>query len=106
MADTVTFTKIIRKVYKVTDVSPEDGLVFDFTKWMHNAKRLGLKWQQEQTHCKKCNKEFHDGDRMYMKITDHGNFFVCKECAKMFRRAMGKTDYCKPENQHLNWSEK
>lgn len=106
MADIVTFTETIRKVYKVTDVSPEDGIVFDYTKFMETQKRLGMKITARETQCKKCEKKFQDGDRMYMIITDHGNFFVCKECAKMFRRAMGRTDYCKPENQHLNWSEK
>lgn len=106
MADIVTFTETIRKVYKVRDVSPEDGVVFDYTKFMEAQKRLGLKITARETQCKKCEKKFQDGDRMYMIITDHGNFFVCKECAKMFRRAMGRTDYCKPENQHLNWSEK
>ena len=80
MADIVTFTETIRKVYKVTDVSPEDGIVFDYTKFMEAQKRLGLKVTARETQCKKC--------------------------AKMFRRAMGRTDYCKPENQHLNWSEK
>lgn len=106
MADIVTFTETIRKVYKVTDVSPEDGVVFDYTKFIEAQKRLGMKITARETQCKKCEKKFQDGDRMYMIITDHGNFFVCKECAKMFRRAMGRTDYCKPENQHLNWSEK
>lgn len=106
MADIVTFTETIRKVYKVTDVSAEDGVVFDYTKFMEAQKRLGMKITARETQCKKCEKKFQDGDRMYMIITDHGNFFVCKECAKMFRRAMGRTDYCKPENQHLNWSEK
>ena len=106
MADIVTFTETIRKVYKVTDVSPEDGVVFDYTEFIEAQKRLGMKITARETQCKKCEKKFQDGDRMYMIITNHGNFFVCKECAKMFRRAMGRTDYCKPENQHLNWSEK
>jgi RNase P subunit RPR2 len=102
----VTFTEIKRTVYEVTDVSPEDGVNFDYTRFMEIRKRHGMKITTRETHCKKCKKEFQDGDRMYLIITNNGNFFVCKDCAKKFRRSLGKKDYCKPENQHLNWGEK
>ena len=102
----VTLTEVKRTVYNVTDVSPEDGIVFDYTKLIAAQRRLGLKIAARETNCKKCKNAFQDGDRMYMIITDKGNFFVCKECAKHLRRKLGKKAYCKPENQHLNWGEK
>ena len=105
MSVEVTFTEAIRKVYTVTDVSPEDGVIFDFSKLMENAKRMNLKRNQKQTHCKKCKKAFKDGDKMYMGITDQGNIFLCKECAKQLRHKLGKKDYCKSENQHLNYTQ-
>ncbi len=103
MGKKVTFTEITRKVYEVSDVSPEDGVTFEFAKWMETAKRLNLRWQQEQTHCKRCKKEFKEGDRMYMAITNYGNTFLCKECARKLRYELGKPDYCKPENHLLNY---
>lgn len=106
MSKEVTFTEITRKVYKVEQVSPEDGVTFDYTKFMETAKRHNMKWNLSQTHCKKCKKAFQDGDRMYLAITDQGNICLCKDCAKYLRRKLGKPDYCKPENQHLNWREK
>lgn len=102
----VTFTEIKRKVYKVKQVSPEDGIVFDYSSLKEKSKRLGLNWLKEQDNCKKCKKAFQDGDRMYLGITNHGTIYLCKDCAKHLRRRLGKPDYCKPENQHLNWREK
>ena len=102
MAKKVTFSTIVKTTYEVKQVSPEDGVTFDFTKFMESAKRYNMKWNLEQTHCKKCEKPFQDGDRMYMAITNRGNLFLCKECARKLRRALGKPDYCKPENLYLN----
>jgi rRNA maturation endonuclease Nob1 len=93
-----TFTEVITNTYKVTDVSPEDGITFDYTDLKKKTKKLGFKWRTEQNNCKKCKKAFHDGDRLYLAITNRGNFFMCKDCAKQLRRELGKPDYCKPEN--------
>ena len=101
-----TEVEIKRTVYNVEDVSPEDGVIFDYTKFMTTAKQYGMKWNLKQTHCKKCKKEFKDGDRMYLAITNQGNIFLCKDCARMLRKRLGKPDYCKPENQHLNYVKK
>ena len=99
----VTLEEVIRKTYTVEQVSPEDGVVFDFTKFMQTSKNYNIGWNLKHgTHCKKCKKPFKDGDKMYMAITDKGNIFLCKDCARELRRQLGKPDYCKPENQHLN----
>lgn len=106
MSKEVKFDVVTRTTYVVTDVSPEDGITFDYTDWMEKARRMNLKWQLQQTHCKKCKRDFQDGDRMYMAITDRGNVFLCKECAATLRKKLGKSPYCKPENQHLNLMKK
>lgn len=95
-------TKIKRTTYVISDVSQEDGIVFDFTKFKDIRKRLGLRLGEKENTCLRCNKNFKDGDRLYMVITDKGNYFVCSDCVKKLRREMNLPDYCKPENQNLN----
>ena len=103
MKKQVTFEEAIRKTYVVEQVSPEDGVTFDFTKFMKTSKDYNIFSNlREGKQCKKCNKPFKDGDKMYMAITDKGNVFLCKECARELRRKLGKPDYCKPENLYLN----
>lgn len=93
-----TFTEVITNTYKVTDVSPEDGITFDFAETKNKSKKLGIKWPLKEDNCKKCKKAFQKGDRMYLAITDKGNVFICKDCAKQLRKELGIPDYCKPEN--------
>lgn len=102
MTKKVTFSTIVKTTYEVEQVSPEDGVVFDFTKFMETRNKYRMGIGDRETHCKKCEKPFQDGDRMYMAITNRGNLFLCKECARKLRRALGKPDYCKPENLYLN----
>ena len=106
MSKTTTITKITETHYKISDISPEDGIVFDFTKFKNTRLTYGLKFGDKEKTCLNCDKPFQDGDRMYMVITDKGNFFVCKDCVAKLRRKMGVKDFCKPENQHLNINEK
>ena len=96
------FTEVITKEYKVTDVSPEDGIVFDFEKCVEAIKRNKMHFPLMEEGCRKCKKPFKNGDRMYLAITDQGNVFLCKDCAKQIRRKLGLPDYCKPENLYLN----
>lgn len=106
MSKTTTITKITETHYKISDISPEDGIVFDFTKFKNTRLTYELRFGDKEKTCLNCDKPFQDGDRMYMVITDKGNFFVCKDCVAKLRRKMGVKDFCKPENQHLNINEK
>ena len=45
MSKEVKFDVVTRTTYVVTDVSPEDGITFDYTDWMEKARRMNLKWQ-------------------------------------------------------------
>ena len=99
---TTTLTKIVEEKYVIQDINPEDGMKFDFTKFKETRVRFGLGLSKKELTCLKCDKEFKDGDRMYLIITDKGNYFTCKECARKLRAEMGVDEYCKPENQHLN----
>ena len=102
MAKKVTFSTIVKTTYEVEQVSPEDGVTFDFNQFMETRKKFRMSIGDRETHCIKCKKPFEIGDRMYMTITNRGNFFLCRECAKKLRHALGMPDYCKPENLYLN----
>ena len=95
-------TKVTVTDYTVTDVNPEDGVLFKFSMFKDTRQRLGLKFGKKESQCLKCDKKFEGDERMYMIITNKGNYFVCEECADKLRKEIGKPKWCKPENQHLN----
>lgn len=82
--DNLQIIKTKTTVYNVTQVG------IDFMEFSERYRQIRGKFKYKGFECYSCNKDFKDGEKISLIITNKGNKTVCRQCGMKFKEELGR----------------